>query len=57
MNFQTVTLNGQKVTKATGPCRKLKRILLYTATAGSTVAYSIITDYGSISQTWSKPVH
>ncbi len=58
MNFQTVTLNGQKVKKATGLCRKLKRILLYLGNVGgSTVAYSIITDYGSISQTWSKPVH
>lgn len=29
MNFQAVTLNGQKITKATGLCQKLKRILLY----------------------------
>lgn len=33
MNFQTVTLNGQKVKKPPGLCRKLKRILLYLATS------------------------
>ena len=58
MNFQAVTLNGQKITKATWAVPKTEtHFALPGNVGGSTVVYSIITDYGSISQTWSKPVH
>lgn len=58
MNFQKVTLNGHKVDKATWAVPKTEtHFALPGNVSGSTVAYSIITDYGSISQTWSKSVH
>lgn len=58
MNFQSVTLNGNKVTKATWAVPETEtHIALPANTAGTTVAWSIITDYGSISKTWSKTVH
>ncbi|AJB70334.1 molecular chaperone [Enterobacter hormaechei] len=58
MNFQTVTLNGQKVTKATWAVPKTEtHFALPGNVGGSTVAYSIINDYGSVSHTWSKSVH
>ncbi len=57
MNFQTVTLNGHKVTKATWAVPKTEtHFALPGNIGGSTVTYSIITDYGSISHTWSKAV-
>lgn len=58
MNFQKVTLNGHKVGKATWAVPETEtHFALSGNVGGSTVAYSIITDYGSISHTWSKPVH
>jgi P pilus assembly chaperone PapD len=57
MNFQAVTLNGQKVTKATWAVPKTEtHFALPGSVGGSTVAYSIITDYGSISRTWTTSV-
>ena len=57
MNFQAVTLNGQKVKKATWAVPETEtHFALPGNVGGSTVTYSIITDYGSISQTWSKSV-
>ncbi|WP_436857012.1 fimbrial biogenesis chaperone [Citrobacter tructae] len=57
MNFQSVTLNGHKVEKATWAVPETEtHFALPANTGGSTVAYSIITDYGSISKTWSKSV-
>ena len=58
MNFQAVTLNGQKVTKATWAVPKTETHFAIPGNVrGSNVTYSIITDYGSISHTWSKSVH
>ncbi|MEG5733469.1 molecular chaperone [Enterobacter bugandensis] len=58
MNFQTVTLNGHKVVKATWAVPKTEtHFALPGNVGGADVTYSIITDYGSISHTWSKSVH
>jgi len=58
MNFQKVTLNGHKVDKATWAVPETEtHFALPGNVGGSTVAYSIITDYGSISQTVSKAVN
>ena len=58
MNFQSVTLNGKKVTKATRARPKTtSHFALPPNTRGSTVSWSIITDFGSISKTRSAPVH
>ncbi|HHA1389657.1 TPA: molecular chaperone [Enterobacter ludwigii] len=58
MNFQTVMFNGHKVDKATWAVPKTEtHFALPDNASGSTVTYSIITDYGSISQTWSVSVH
>jgi P pilus assembly chaperone PapD len=58
MNFQSVTLNGQKVKKATWAAPESEtHIALPANTSGNNVAYSVITDYGSISQIWSKTLH
>ena len=58
MNFQAVTLNGQKVTKATWAVPKTETHFAIPGNVrGSNVTYSIINDYGSISHTWSKSVH
>ena len=58
MNFQSVTLNGQKVKKATWAVPKTETHFPLTANmGGNTVAWSIITDYGSISHTWSTSLH
>ncbi|EOX3821238.1 molecular chaperone [Enterobacter quasiroggenkampii] len=58
MNFQSVTLNGHKITKATWAVPETgTHITLPANTGGDTVTYSIITDYGSISKTWTKSVH
>ena len=58
MNFQSVTLNGKKVTKATWARPKTaSHFALPPNTRGSTVSWSIITDFGSISKTRSAPVH
>lgn len=58
MNFQTVMFNGHKVDKATWAVPKTEtHFALPDNASGSTVTYSIITDYGSISQTWSASVH
>ena len=58
MNFQSVTLNGHKVDKATWAVPKTEtHFALPGNVGGSTVAYSIINDYGSISHSWSKSVH
>lgn len=58
MNFQDVTLNGHKIEKAGWAVPKTKtHITLPPHTSGSNVTWSIITDYGSISKSWSKSVH
>ena len=58
MNFQSVTLNGHKVDKATWAVPKTEtHFALPAHTGGSTVSWSIITDYGSISKTLSASVH
>lgn len=58
MNFQTVTLNGHKVEKATWAVPETEtHFALPAAINGSTVAYSIINDYGSISRTWTSALH
>jgi P pilus assembly chaperone PapD len=58
MNFQSVTLNGQKVKNATWAAPESEtHIALPANTSGNNVAYSVITDYGSISQIWSKTLH
>ncbi|WP_336222439.1 molecular chaperone [Enterobacter bugandensis] len=58
MNFQTVTLNGHKVAKATWAVPKTETYFALPGNVGGAdVTYSIITDYGSISHTWSKSVH
>lgn len=58
MNFQTVTLNGQKVAKATWAVPETEtHFALPANTGGTNVSWSIITDYGSISHTWSASVH
>jgi len=58
MNFQSVTLNGQKVKKATWAVPKTETHFPLPANmGGNTVAWSIITDYGSISHTWSTSLH
>lgn len=57
MNFQTVTLNGHKIDKATWAEPKTEtHFALPANTGGTTVNWSIITDYGSISKTWSSSV-
>jgi P pilus assembly chaperone PapD len=51
-------LNGHKVDKATWAVPKTEtHFALPDNASGSTVTYSVITDYGSISQTWSASVH
>lgn len=58
MNFQSVMINGHKISKATWAVPETATHMALPAnTGGNTVTYSIITDYGSISRTWSKPVH
>lgn len=58
MNFQSVTLNGHKVTKATWAVPKTEtHFALPANTGGNTVAWSIITDYGSISHTLTASLH
>lgn len=58
MNFQKVTLSGHKVDKATWAAPKTEtHFALPGNVSGTNIAYSIITDYGSISQTWSTSVH
>ena len=58
MNFQTVALNGHKITKATWAVPETEtHIALPAHTDGSAVTWSVITDYGSISKTWSVSVH
>lgn len=58
MNFQRVTLNGQKIAKATWAVPETEtHFALPANTGGTTVTWSVITDYGSISKTWSAPVH
>ncbi len=58
MNFQTVTLNGHKITKATWAVPETEtHFALPANTSGTTVAWSVITDYGSISKTWSASIH
>ena len=57
MNFQSVTLNGQKVTKATWAVpNTATRFALPSNMSGNTVSWSVINDYGSISKTWSASV-
>lgn len=58
MNFQSVTLNGHNVKKATWAVPKGEtHIALPAHSSGNTLAYSVITDYGSISQTWTKTIN
>lgn len=58
MNFQTVALNGHKIAKATWAVPETEtHIALPAHTGGSAVTWSVITDYGSISKTWSASVH
>lgn len=58
MNFQKVTLSGHKVDKATWAAPNTEtHFALPGNVSGTNIAYSIITDYGSISQTWSTSVH
>ncbi|ELW1647061.1 molecular chaperone [Enterobacter oligotrophicus] len=58
MNFQTVTLNGHKVAKANWAVPKSEtHFALPDNTGGTNVSWSIITDYGSISHTWSSTVN
>ncbi|QLR42386.1 molecular chaperone [Enterobacter sp. RHBSTW-00994] len=58
MNFQTVQLNGKKVDKATWAEPETEtHFALPASISGKTVTWSIITDYGSISHTWSKSIH
>lgn len=57
MNFQSVTLNGQKVLKATwAEPKKQTRFALPAGVNGHRVAWSVINDYGSVSKTWTAPV-
>ena len=57
MNFQSVTLNGQKVAKATWAVPDTStRFALPANMGGNTVSWSVINDYGSISKTWSASV-
>ena len=57
MNFQSVTLNGQKVAKATWAVPETStRFALPANMSGNTVSWSVINDYGSISKTWSASV-
>lgn len=58
MNFQSVTLNGHKIDKAGWAVPETQtHIALPAHTGGSNVTWSIITDYGSISKSWSTSVH
>lgn len=58
MNFQNVTLNGHKIEKATFAVPETEtHFALPARTGGTTLAWSIITDYGSVSKTWSTSVH
>ena len=58
MNLQSVTLNGHKLEKAGWAVPETQtRIALPANTGGSNVTWSIITDYGSISKSWSSSVH
>lgn len=58
MNFQSVTLNGHKIAKATWAVPKTDtHFALPAHTGGTQVSWSVISDYGSISQTWTKSVH
>lgn len=57
MNFQSVTLNGHPIANAIWAVPKTEtRFALPASTGRGTVTWSIITDYGSISQRWSAPV-
>lgn len=57
-SVELTMLNGHKVNKATWAVPKTEtHFALPDNASGSTVTYSIITDYGSISQTWSASVH
>ncbi|MFK3663515.1 molecular chaperone [Scandinavium sp. NPDC088450] len=58
MNFQAVTLNGHKVTSATWAVPDTEtHFALQANTSGTSVSWSVITDYGSISKTWSATLH
>lgn len=58
MNFQSVTLNGHKIDKAGWAVPETQtHIALPAHTGGSNLTWSIITDYGSISKSWSTAVH
>lgn len=58
MNFQSVTLNGHKIDKAGWAVPETQtHIALPAHTGGSNLTWSIITDYGSISKSWSTSVH
>jgi P pilus assembly chaperone PapD len=57
MNFQSVTLTVIRSIKRPGPYKNRNHFALPAHTGGSTVSWSIITDYGSISKTLSASVH
>ncbi|HFK3153463.1 TPA: molecular chaperone [Citrobacter sedlakii] len=58
MNFQKVTLNGHRVKKATWAIPEAETHFALPAEAdGTALTYSIIIDYGSISQTFTKTLH
>lgn len=57
MNFQNVELNGHKVKTATWAEPETEtHFTLPANTRGTTVTYAVITDYGSIAHTLTKPV-
>lgn len=58
MNFQTVAVNGRPLSGITWAKPKGEtQFTLPSAVSGSTLTWSVITDYGSVSKTWSAPLH
>lgn len=58
MNFQQIMLNGKKVPNVTWAVPKAETHFALPATiSGNSVSYSIITDYGSVSKTWTVALH
>ena len=58
MNFQHIMLNGKNVPKVTWAVPKTETHFAIPANiSGNSVSYSIITDYGSVSKTWTAALH
>ncbi|ALR76090.1 molecular chaperone [[Enterobacter] lignolyticus] len=58
MNFQTIAVNGKNLSGITWAKPKGEtQFALPSSISGSRVSWSVITDYGSVSKTWSSSLH